>query len=89
MPAEDPDWKNKSHVACAWPDATVYVGYSKALQQRVPKVAQFLKQVAFETPMIAEWILKVDKEKVEPTQVAREWVDKNPEVVKRWLAGIQ
>jgi glycine betaine/proline transport system substrate-binding protein len=86
---EDSEWLAKSHVACAWPSATVYVGYSKALAHRAPKVAQFLKQLSFDTKTVADWILKIDHDKVEPATMALEWVQQHPDAVNNWLAGIQ
>jgi glycine betaine/proline transport system substrate-binding protein len=85
---EDPDWLNKSHVACAWPSATVYVGYSKSLTTRSPKIARFLKQVSFDTATVDQWILKVGRDKMPPDQMAKEWVEQNPSKVAEWLNGI-
>jgi glycine betaine/proline transport system substrate-binding protein len=88
QPKEDEDWLAKSEVKCAWPDAKVYVAFSKSLTKRAPEVAQFLKQVAFEPQVVNSWILQIGQEKRDPAEVAQEWVTNNPDTVKRWLAGI-
>ncbi len=88
QPKEDEDWLEKSSVTCAWPDAKVYVAFSKSLQQRAPKVAQFLRQVTFAPPMVNRWILQIGREKLEPAEVAQEWVATNKTTVDVWLKGI-
>lgn len=88
QPKEDEDWLAKSEVKCAWPEAKIYVAYSKALAERAPKVAQFLKQVSFDPEVVNQWILQVGQEKRDPAAVAKEWLAANPEVVEQWLAGI-
>jgi glycine betaine/proline transport system substrate-binding protein len=85
---EDEDWLEKSNVKCAWPDAKVYVAFAKSLTQRTPKVAQFLKQVAFTPEVLNDWILKIGEEKQEPADVAKQWVQDNADTVNKWLAGI-
>ena len=88
QPQEAPDWIEKSKVACASPATTVHVAYSKSLQKRAPKVAQFLKQVSFDVPTLNDWILKIT-DKQDPAVVAKEWVAANPEKVNAWLVGIK
>lgn len=89
QPNEDPDWLKKSSIQCAEPDATVYVAYSKSLLQRAPKVAQFLKQVNFDTTEISQWLVAVARDKQDPYAFAKAWVKAHPEQVQAWLAGIQ
>jgi glycine betaine/proline transport system substrate-binding protein len=88
QPKEDEDWLAKSEVTCGWPDAKVYVAFSKSLTRRAPKVAQFLRQVAFDPAVVNTWILQIGQEKREPAEVAKEWVTNNADTVNRWLAGI-
>jgi glycine betaine/proline transport system substrate-binding protein len=87
-PKEDADWLAKSSVTCAWPDAKVYVAFSKSLQQRAPQVAQFLQQVAFDPVTVNQWILQIGQEKQEPAEVAKKWVAANGATVGTWLQGI-
>ena len=88
QPKENEDWLEKSRVTCAWPDAKVYIAFSKSLQQRAPKVAQFLQQVAFDPATVNQWILQIGQEKQEPAEVAKKWVAANGATVDTWLQGI-
>ena len=87
-PTEGADWLEKSKVTCANPTTTIYVGYSKSLTKRVPKVAQFLKQVNFEVNTLNDWIVKIS-DKEDPYEVAKKWIAANPKVVSGWLRGIK
>ena len=86
---EDPQWLEKSSITCQDPDVDVYVAHSKTLAERLPKVAQFLTQVAFTPEVINGWILKLSQEKVPAPDMAKAWIAENKDVVeKQWLAGI-
>lgn len=84
---ESPDWKEKSHVKCGYPPATIYVAYSKSLNKRAPKIARFLKQVNFDVSTLSEWISQLN-EKEDAYEVAKKWVKANPNIVNNWLKGI-
>jgi glycine betaine/proline transport system substrate-binding protein len=88
QPKENEDWLEKSSVTCSWPDAKVYVAFSKSLQQRAPQVAQLLQQVAFDPATVNQWILQIGQEKQEPSEVAKKWVAANGATVDTWLKGI-
>ena len=88
QPKDDPDWYEKSRVTCAWPDAKVYIAYSKSLTTRAPKVAKLLNQVALSSQMVGEWIAQMVVEKQDPVEVARKWVDDHPAIVNEWVMGI-
>ncbi len=89
QPKDDLDWYEKSRITCAWPDADVYIAYSKSLTTRRPKVAQFFNQVEFSSDMVGEWIAQMVVEKRGPIEVAREWVTDHPEIVNEWVKGIE
>ena len=88
-PKDSDQWLEQSRVECTWPDAQVYVGHSSSLVQRAPKVSQFLKQVEFDPKDVNDWILKIGRDKEDPLDVARQWIDANPDKVEAWLAGIE
>jgi glycine betaine/proline transport system substrate-binding protein len=81
------DWLAKSSIKCGWQDGTVYVAYSKSLEQRAPDVAKFLKHVSFDADVINQWILKIGRDKEDPMAVAKAWVAANPGIVDAWLAA--
>ena len=86
QPRESVHWLEQSRVTCAWPDAKVYVAFSASLDQRAPKVAQFMRRVAFDAKMLNHWIFQIGKQGREPAKVAVEWVRAHPDVVHTWLA---
>ena len=79
------DWLEASKFACAHPDATVYVGYSKSLETRNPAVAKFLRQVKFDPKVVNEWIRKLDQDKMDPNDFAEQWVSENMATVNEWI----
>ncbi|MFK3799016.1 glycine betaine ABC transporter substrate-binding protein [Pseudomonas sp. NPDC088444] len=87
-PTVDADWKNKSRITCAYPDAKVYVLTSTALEKRAPKIASFLENVAIDPQSLNDLILKIEKEKQPADAAAKAWIAANPKVVDKWL-GVQ
>jgi len=89
QPGDNPDWLEKSSITCAQPDTDVYIARSKALDERAPKIGKFLEQMTLTPDVVNAWILAIDKEKRDPLEVAKEWVEKNKDIVEgQWLAGI-
>ena len=88
FPSEDTEWLSKSRITCAWPEAQMYVAFATALSARLPKVGQFLQQVAFDPAEVAEWIRQIGEQQRNPADVAKEWVHKYPELVEQWLEDI-
>ncbi len=89
QPKDDLDWYEKSRITCAWPDADVYIAYSKSLTTRTPKVAQFFNQVAFSSDMVGRWIYQMTVKKREPAEIAKKWVVEHPKIVNEWVKGIE
>ncbi len=89
QPADDPDWLQKSTVKCAFPDASIYVTYSSALEKKAPDVARFMKQVSLDTDTVSQWILQKEVDKRDPEELAAAWIKSNAEKVNSWLAGIE
>lgn len=88
-PTVDPDWLNKSTITCAFPDAKVYVLASASLQQRAPRIASFLHNVALDPAVLNGLILQIEKEKQPADVAAKAWVDANRATVDQWLAEPQ
>ena len=89
QPKDDNDWYEKSSITCAWPEASVFMAYSKSLTKRVPKIAQFFNQVVLSSDMVGEWIFQVAVKKREPAEIARTWVVNHPKIVNEWVKGIE
>ncbi|HAR53706.1 glycine betaine ABC transporter substrate-binding protein [Roseovarius nubinhibens] len=79
------DWLEASSFACASKDAEIFVAYSKSLETRNPPVAKFLSQVQLDPAVVNGWILKIGRDKLDPRDVAEEWVAENMDVVNEWI----
>ena len=89
QPGNNPDWLEKGSITCAQPDTDVYIARSKALDERAPKIGKFLEQMTLTPDLVNAWILAIDQQKRDPLEVAKEWVEKNKDIVEgQWLAGI-
>lgn len=82
---DDEDWLEASNFACASQDAQIYVAYSKSLEQRNPPAAKFLSQMALDPSVVNQWILKIGRDKMDPRDVAEEWVKNNMATVNQWI----
>lgn len=82
---DDEDWLEASNFACASQDAQIYVAYSKSLEQRNPPVAKFLSQMALDPSVVNQWILKIGRDKMDPRDVAEDWVKNNMATVNQWI----
>jgi len=89
QPKDDMDWYEKSRITCAWPEADVFIAYSKSLTTRSPKIAQFFNQVALSSDMVGEWISQMVVEKRDPREVAQTWVRNHPSIVNEWGKEIE
>ena len=89
QPGNNPDWLEKSSITCEQPPTDVYVARSKALDERAPKIGKFLEQISFTPDVVNQWILAIDQEKRDPLEVAKEWIEKNKDIVEgQWLKGL-
>ena len=81
------DWLEASSSNCADLDASVYVGYSKSLNQRNPAAAKMLQNIKLDLDTVNGWILKIGKEGLDAQDVAEEWVNDNMDLVNSWING--
>ncbi len=79
------DWLEASHYNCATSDASIYVAYSKSLEDRNPAAAKFLSQIKLDPDVVNQWILMVGRDKMDPRDVAEDWVNDNMDIVNGWI----
>lgn len=79
------DWLEASSFACASRDAEIFVAYSKSLETRNPAAAKFLSQIQLDPDVVNQWILKMGRDKLDPRDVAEDWVADNMDIVKSWV----
>jgi len=86
------DFKN-SKITCAIKASDVYVGYSVKLKNRLPKAYQFFKNWTIPIQEMNNLIALVtdlpDKPKLSNEKAVLKWVEEHPEIVAKWLKGIQ
>ena len=78
-------WLEESSITCNAPSTEVHIAYSAKLEQRAPKVAHFLSNVALDADTVSQWIYNIAELDQDPYEMAKEWVYQNPETVKGWL----
>ena len=79
------DWLEVSEAGCKTPDASIFVSYSKALEQRNPAAAKFLSQIQLDPAVVNGWILAIGRDEMDPQDVAEEWVANNMDIVNGWI----
>ena len=82
---DEEDWLEASSFACVSQQAQIYITYSKSLETRNPAAAKFLSQIQLDPAVINEWILKIGRDKMDPRDVAEEWVAENADTVNTWI----
>jgi glycine betaine/proline transport system substrate-binding protein len=73
--------------ACAMPDYSAWTAASTDLQQEAPRFYALLQR--FELPLtdVETMLRSVDVDGEPAEDVAKRWVDANPQVVQQWLAS--
>ena len=89
QPNDREDWLEASNFNCQEPDAEVWNAYSKSLETRNPAAACLVRNMTLTPELMNEWILKVGRDKMDPQDMAEEWVADNKETVDKWLEGCQ
>jgi len=82
---DEEDWLESSTFSCENKDATIYVAYSRSLEERNPAVAGMLSRVQLDPDTINNWILQIEVEGEDPADVAEAWVEENEELVNGWI----
>ncbi|NOC86005.1 MULTISPECIES: glycine betaine ABC transporter substrate-binding protein [unclassified Ruegeria] len=85
QPSDDPDWYNKSNVATKDALKNVQIAWSNTLPERSPAIADFLANFALTADDVSEFAYEISGKGRDPAEVAREWVEANPDRVDAWL----
>ena len=81
----DPDWFENSVASCASAPKSVYILWSKALEERLPIVANFLGNITLDTQTVSDWAYEVGSLKRPAADVAADWIAANEDRVNTWL----
>jgi glycine betaine/proline transport system substrate-binding protein len=79
------DWLEVSEAGCKTPDASIFVSYSKSLEERSPPAAKFLSQIQLDPAVVNSWILAIGRDEMDPQDVAEAWVADNMDIVNGWI----
>ena len=85
QPNADPDWQKKSYVASKDALKQIQIGWSKSLEANSPAIAGFFKKFQLTADDVGALAYEISTKKRNPTEVAREWMKKNPKKVDAWL----
>ena len=85
QPSDDPDWYNKSKVATKDALKNVQIAWSNSLADRSPAIAEFFANFGVTADDVSSFAYEISGQGREPAEVAREWVEANPERVDAWL----
>lgn len=85
QPSDDPDWYDNSRVATKDALKKVQIAWSNSLEDRSPAVAEFFANFSLDADDVSGFAHEISGKGREPAEVAREWVEANPERVDAWL----
>ena len=69
--------------------ATIYTNTRAGYSAQCPNVGRLLQNLSFSLADESLLMGAILDQQLEPKVAARAWIDKNPETVARWLAGVQ
>lgn len=85
QPSDDPDWYTKSNVASKDALKNVQIAWSNSLESRSPAIAEFFERFSLTADDVSNFAFEISGNGRDAAEVAREWVEANPERVDAWL----
>ena len=85
QPSDDADWYAKSNVATKDDLKAVQIAWSNSLADRSPAIAEFFSRFSLTADDVSNFAYEISGKGREPADVAREWVEANPDRVDAWL----
>ena len=85
QPSDDADWYEKSNVASKDALKDVQIAWSNSLPDRSPAIAEFFERFSLTADDVSGFAYEISGKGRDPADVAREWVEANPERVDGWL----
>ncbi len=82
---DDPNWLENSSAGVAWKDANLHIHYAKSLEESNPEAAAILSKINLDTDQVSSFAYKAFVEKASQEDIAREFVDNNPDLIDSWL----
>ncbi len=85
QPSDDADWYEKSNVASKDALKEVQIAWSNSLAERSPAITEFFERFSLTADDVSSFAFEISGNGRDPAEVAREWVEANPERVDAWL----
>ena len=85
QPSDSPDWYDKSMVATKDALKNVQIAWSNSLEERSPAIAEFFGRFGLTSDDVSSFAYEISGKGRDPAEVAKEWVENNPERVDAWL----
>jgi glycine betaine/proline transport system substrate-binding protein len=85
QPSDDADWYEKSMVASKDALKDVQIAWSNSLPERSPAIAEFFSRFSLSANDVSGFAYEISGKGRDPAEVAREWVEANPDRVDAWL----
>ena len=85
QPSDDADLYEKSEVATKDALKEVQIAWSKSLGDRSPAIAEFFGRFSLTADDVSNFAFEISGQGRDPAEVAREWIEANPERVDAWL----
>ena len=85
QPSDDADWYEKSEVATKDALKEVQIAWSKSLGDRSSAIAEFFGRFSLTADDVSNFAFEISGQGRDPAEVAREWIEANPERVNAWL----
>ncbi len=85
QPSDSPDWYKESKVATKDALKNVQIAWSNSLKSRSPAIAEFFERFALTADDVSGFAFEISGNGRDASEVASEWIEKNPERVDAWL----
>jgi glycine betaine/proline transport system substrate-binding protein len=85
QPSDDADWYEKSSVATKDDLKEVQIAWSNSLADRSPAITEFFQRFSLTANDVSSFAFEISGQGRDPADVAREWVEANPDRVDAWL----
>lgn len=85
QPSDSPDWYSESNVATKDALKNVQIAWSSSLKDRSPAIAEFFGRFSLTSDDVSLFAYEIAANGRKASEVASEWIAKNPDRVDAWL----
>ena len=85
QPSDSPNWYDESKVMTKDALKNVQIAYSNSLEERSPAIFEFLGRFGLTADDVSSFAYEITGKGRDAGEVAREWIEKNPDRVDSWL----